>query len=89
LPEHRSGCPINLTLEVIGDRWSLLILRDMMFGHRRHLRELLRATFRAMRRLPDAFEVSIEVGGETLAFEHPDAAEAYGMALLALIRRTR
>jgi hypothetical protein len=42
-----------------------------------------------MRRLPDAFEVSIEVGGETLAFEHPDAAEAYGMALLALIRRTR
>jgi hypothetical protein len=53
------------------------------------LRDLLRATFRAMRRLPDAFEVSIEVGGETLAFEHPDAAEAYGMALLALIRRTR
>jgi len=43
LPEHRSGCPINLTLEVIGDRWSLLILRDMMFGNRRHFRELLRA----------------------------------------------
>ncbi len=29
---HRSGCPINLSLEVFGDRWSLLILRDMMFG---------------------------------------------------------
>lgn len=39
----RSGCPINLTLEVLGDRWSLLILRDMMFGNRRHFRELLRA----------------------------------------------
>ena len=25
---HRSGCPINLTLEVVGDRWSLLIIRD-------------------------------------------------------------
>lgn len=38
---HRSGCPINLTLEVVGDRWSLLVVRDMMFGNRRHFRELL------------------------------------------------
>ena len=38
---HRSGCPINLTLEVLGDKWSLLILRDMMFGGKRHFRELL------------------------------------------------
>jgi DNA-binding HxlR family transcriptional regulator len=37
----RSGCPINLTLEVLGDRWSLLIIRDLMFGDRRHYRELL------------------------------------------------
>jgi DNA-binding HxlR family transcriptional regulator len=39
--EHRSGCPINLTLEVVGDRWSLLVIRDIMFGNRRHFRELL------------------------------------------------
>lgn len=38
---QRSGCPINLTLEILGDRWSLLVLRDMMFGNRRHFRELL------------------------------------------------
>jgi DNA-binding HxlR family transcriptional regulator len=38
---HRSGCPINLSLEVFGDRWSLLILRDIIFGGRRHFRELL------------------------------------------------
>lgn len=38
---HRSGCPINLTLEVIGDRWSLIVIRDVMFGNRRHFRELL------------------------------------------------
>jgi DNA-binding HxlR family transcriptional regulator len=37
----RSGCPINLTLEVIGDRWSLLVIRDIIFGNRRHFRELL------------------------------------------------
>jgi DNA-binding HxlR family transcriptional regulator len=37
----RSGCPINLTLEVVGDKWSLLVIRDMIFGNRRHFRELL------------------------------------------------
>lgn len=36
----RSGCPINATVEVFGDRWSLLVLRDVMFGNRRHFREL-------------------------------------------------
>ena len=38
---ERSGCAINLTLEVLGDKWSLLIIRDMMFGNRRHYRDLL------------------------------------------------
>ena len=37
----RSGCPINLTLEALGDRWSLIVIRDLMFGNRRHFRELL------------------------------------------------
>ena len=32
MPEHRSGCPINLATEVLGDKWSLVILRDLMFG---------------------------------------------------------
>ncbi|MBR0648526.1 helix-turn-helix transcriptional regulator [Roseomonas terrae] len=38
---HRSGCPINLTLEVLGDRWSLIVIRDVIFGNVRHFRELL------------------------------------------------
>jgi DNA-binding HxlR family transcriptional regulator len=41
MSEHRSDCPINLALEVIGDTWSLLVIRDIMFGNRRHFRELL------------------------------------------------
>jgi DNA-binding HxlR family transcriptional regulator len=39
--EQRSGCPINLTLEALGDRWSLIVIRDIMFGNRRHFRELM------------------------------------------------
>ena len=38
---HRSGCPINLAVEVMGDRWSLVVLRDIMFGDRHYFRELL------------------------------------------------
>ena len=37
----RSGCPINAGLEALGDPWALLVLRDLMFGNRRHFRELL------------------------------------------------
>src|ERR1700728_1337316 len=40
--ERRSGCPINLTLEMLGDRWSLIVIRDVMFGNRRHFGDLVR-----------------------------------------------
>ncbi len=38
----RSGCPINAAVEVLGDRWSLIVLRDVMFGDRRYFRTLQR-----------------------------------------------
>ena len=39
--DHRSGCVINRTVEMFGDRWSLLVIRDIIFMNRRHFRELL------------------------------------------------
>ncbi|GAA0037037.1 MULTISPECIES: winged helix-turn-helix transcriptional regulator [Brevibacterium] len=39
--EPRSGCAINAAVEVLGDAWSLIVLRDIVFGNRRHFRELL------------------------------------------------
>ena len=51
------------------------------------LRELLRGTFRMLTRLPDAFVVEIQIAGERMRFEHPEPAEAYGQALLALLHR--
>ena len=44
MSEQRSGCAINLTLEALGDRWSLIVIRDIMFGNRRHFRELQAAS---------------------------------------------
>ena len=37
----RSGCAINAAVEVLGDPWAMLVLRDIMFGNRRHFRELI------------------------------------------------
>lgn len=28
--KQRSGCPVSISLEMLGDRWSLLIVRDLM-----------------------------------------------------------
>jgi DNA-binding HxlR family transcriptional regulator len=44
--EPRSYCPINLSLELFGDAWTLLVLRDMMFAEKRHFRELLQSAER-------------------------------------------
>jgi DNA-binding HxlR family transcriptional regulator len=41
MENHRSHCPINLTVEVIGDKWNLIIIRGLMFDGKRHFRELL------------------------------------------------
>ena len=38
--DPRSACPINLSVELLGDRWSLVVLRDIMFGNRRTYGEL-------------------------------------------------
>lgn len=39
--EVRSHCPINYGLEHFGDKWSLLIIRDLMFKEKRHYNEFL------------------------------------------------
>ena len=40
-PARRSNCPLNVALELIGDHWSLLILRDMIVGGKRRYGEFL------------------------------------------------
>jgi DNA-binding HxlR family transcriptional regulator len=38
---RRSGCPLNASIEMLGDRWSLLIIRDMMVRGFRSYKEFL------------------------------------------------
>jgi len=39
----RSHCPINYSIEHFGDKWSLLIIRDLMFNGKRHYNEFFTA----------------------------------------------
>ena len=41
VPRRRSGCPLNASVEMLGDRWSLLIIRDMMLLGYRSFKQFL------------------------------------------------
>jgi DNA-binding HxlR family transcriptional regulator len=43
MAERRSGCPVSISLDRLGDRWSLLIVRDMMVRGYRTFREFQRS----------------------------------------------
>jgi DNA-binding HxlR family transcriptional regulator len=42
-PRLRSHCPINFVLESVGDKWSLLIVRDIVFFGKKTYGEFLRS----------------------------------------------
>lgn len=41
--KRRSGCPLNASVEMLGDRWSLLIIRDMMLQGSKSYKEFLQS----------------------------------------------
>jgi DNA-binding HxlR family transcriptional regulator len=41
MKKNKSFCPVNQALEIIGDQWTLLIIRDIMFHGKRYFREFL------------------------------------------------
>jgi DNA-binding HxlR family transcriptional regulator len=90
--EHRSLCPINLALEVFGDRWTLLIVRDLMFAGKRHFRELLRSDERISSNiLTDRLNMLVEQGIVTKADDPSHKQKAVysltekGIALLPVL----
>ena len=41
--EKRSDCPISYSLDILGDKWTLLILRDMLFNEKQYYKDFLNA----------------------------------------------
>jgi hypothetical protein len=70
--------------------WALdsVALDDALWLPREdQLREMLRGAFRSLRRLPDTHVVETEFAGEVQSFEHPEPADAYALAVLAVLGR--
>ncbi len=88
----RSYCPINLSLEIFGDSWTLLILRDMMFAGKRHFRELLQSDERISSNvLADRLQMLVDRGVLTKAEDPTHKQKALyrltekGIALLPIV----
>jgi DNA-binding HxlR family transcriptional regulator len=41
LPPRRSNCPVACALDLLGDKWTLIVLRDLMMVRKRYFQELL------------------------------------------------
>jgi DNA-binding HxlR family transcriptional regulator len=41
--KRKSDCPINYAMEIFGDRWTFLIVRDLMFKGKNHYGEFLKS----------------------------------------------
>ena len=79
--DQRSGCPINMAVEAFGDRWSLLVLRDVMFGDRRYFRELLAGSEEgiASNILADRLKRLVDAGLLTRATARPGQRAKYSL----------
>ena len=47
---HRSRCPVSCILEIVGDKWTLLVVRDLFFDHH---------TFKALQSSPEKIPTNI------------------------------
>jgi DNA-binding HxlR family transcriptional regulator len=84
--DPRSGCPINMAVEAVGDRWSLLVLRDVMFGNRRYFRELLAGSEEgiASNILADRLKRLVDAGLLTRATVRPGQRAKYNLTASAI-----
>ncbi|MBW8758554.1 MAG: helix-turn-helix transcriptional regulator [Burkholderiales bacterium] len=90
--DTRSTCPISTGLEIVGDRWTLLVIRDMMFAGKRHFREFLQSEEGISSNvLADRLAMLVERGLVTRAGDPAHAQKAIysltepGIALLPVI----
>lgn len=73
----RSDCPISLALEAFGDKWSLLILRDLLLRERKHYQELLHAEEKISTNILADRLTHLEELGIISKFKDPDNRKQY------------
>ncbi|OJJ17281.1 hypothetical protein BKI52_31770 [marine bacterium AO1-C] len=78
--KRRSDCPISLSLDIFGDKWTLLILRDFMFFENRHFNELVTIEAISTNILADRLKKLVDYGIVTKQIdEHNQSSYLYSL----------
>ncbi len=71
--KKRSDCPISSSLDIWGDKWSLLIVRDLMFAQQCTYGDFLKADEKIATNILASRLQSLEENGIITKSEHPDS----------------
>ncbi len=71
---RRSHCAISMALDTVGDKWSLLILRDLMFTGKRSYGELQSSDEKIATNILATRLVTLEENN--IIYKQPDAADS-------------
>lgn len=71
--KKRSDCPISQTLDVLGDKWSLLIIRDMMFDKKSTYGDFLKSTEGIATNILASRLQNLEDNNLIVKLEHPES----------------
>ena len=71
--KKRSECPVSCSLDIWGDKWSLLIIRDMMFSQKSTYGDFLKSAEGIATNILASRLQSLEEGKVIEKLEHPDS----------------
>ncbi|POS00743.1 HxlR family transcriptional regulator [Flavobacterium croceum DSM 17960] len=71
--KKRSECPISCSLDIFGDKWSLLIIRDMMFANKSTYGDFLKSEEKIATNILASRLQSLEENKLIEKLEHPDS----------------
>jgi len=71
--KKRSDCPISQTLDVLGDKWSLLIIRDMMFDKKSTYGDFLKSAEGIATNILASRLQNLEDNNLIVKLEHPES----------------
>jgi DNA-binding HxlR family transcriptional regulator len=71
--KKRSDCPVSYSLEAFGDKWSLLIVRDLLMKKECTYGDFVKADEKIATNILAARLISLEENGIILKLEHPES----------------
>ena len=71
--KKRSDCPVSSSLEIWGDKWSLLIVRDLMFAKQCTYGDFLKSEEKIATNILASRLQALEENGIITKSEHPDS----------------